>query len=387
MSTAAAEPKVLLVDDRPDNLLVLEALLEPLACTTVRATSGEEALRFLLKEEVAVILLDVQMPGTDGYETARAIKGRDRTRGIPIIFLSAIDREMHHQLRGYSTGAVDFLSKPLQPEVLLAKVTVFLDLYRQAKTIAVQAEELARRLAERDAANAALEAATAELQRSNGDLERFALVAAHDLLEPLHVAKGLMELLAERHASALGDDARALAEEADVCLGGLAHLVTGLLAYARAGIGTSVSLRRVQLGPLLDEAAGSASGPVSITSDPLPEARCDPQTVREVFLQVIDSAISRHDETPAIHVGLSRRDDRWVISLADDGPTIPPEQLADLFTLFGAPDGRRGGVSLAVARRLLEASGESIWAAPSPVAGTTVSFTLPVVHDEAETPA
>jgi CheY-like chemotaxis protein len=372
-------PNVLIVDDRPDNLLVLEALLESLPCTTVRATSGEEALRYLLKEEVAVILLDVQMPGIDGYDTANAIKGRDRTRAIPIIFLSAIDRELHHQLRGYSMGAVDFLAKPLQPEVLVAKVSVFLDLYRQSRTIADQAEELTRRLAERDAANAALNDVTAELQRSNGDLERFAMVAAHDLLEPLQVGRGLLDLLAERHSKDLGDEGRDLTDEASACLDGMAALVSGLLAYAKAGTSASAAIAALDLEEVLAQVKAQLATEIlissaTITNDPLPEVRGDRYTVTQVLLQVVGSAIARHSHDPHLHIGLSRQDGKHVIAVSDDGPTLPPEQLG---SLFGVPDARRGGVPLAVARRLLEAIGETIWAAPAPGTGTTVSFTLP----------
>ena len=108
--------KLLLVDDRPENLLALEALLEPLGQELVRAGSGEEALRHLLQEEFAAILLDVQMPGMDGFQTAELIKRRERTRHVPIIFLTAISKDAEHIFRGYEAGAVDYLMKPFEPE-------------------------------------------------------------------------------------------------------------------------------------------------------------------------------------------------------------------------------------------------------------------------------
>ncbi len=114
--------KLLLVDDRPENLLALEAILEPLEADLVRAASGEEALRRLLHEEFAAILLDVQMPGMDGFQTAELIKQRERTRHIPILFLTAISKDAEHVFRGYSAGAVDYLMKPFDPLVLRAKV-------------------------------------------------------------------------------------------------------------------------------------------------------------------------------------------------------------------------------------------------------------------------
>ena len=138
--------RILLVDDRPDNLLALEAILGSLGQTLVRAASGEEALKALLADDYAVILLDVQMPGMDGFETAAHIKRRERTRHIPIVFLTAIDREPHHAFRGYSVGAVDYLAKPFDPWVLRAKVAVFVDLHRKNRQLRRQAELLAERV-------------------------------------------------------------------------------------------------------------------------------------------------------------------------------------------------------------------------------------------------
>jgi PAS domain S-box-containing protein len=122
---------VLLVDDQPENLLALEAVLKPLGLNTVRATSGEQALRRLLDEDFAAILLDVQMPNMDGFETAEYIKQRERTQHIPIIFLTAIDKERQQVFRGYSVGAVDYLFKPFDPDVLRSKVAIFVDLYEK----------------------------------------------------------------------------------------------------------------------------------------------------------------------------------------------------------------------------------------------------------------
>jgi len=129
---------ILLVDDRAENLLALDAILEPLGERTVRAHSGDEALKCLLTDEFAVILLDVQMPGLNGFETAELIKSRERTRYIPIIFLTAISKDEAYVFRGYSVGAVDYMSKPFQPDVLRSKVAVFVDLYRKQRQLKQQ---------------------------------------------------------------------------------------------------------------------------------------------------------------------------------------------------------------------------------------------------------
>src|SRR5215208_4018376 len=127
--------KVLLVDDQVENLIALEAVLEPLGQTLVRASSGHEALGFLLREEFALILMDVQMPELDGFETAAYIKRREKTRHVPIIFLTAISKELHHVFRGYSAGAVDYVLKPFDPLVLRSKVAVFIDLYEKERAL------------------------------------------------------------------------------------------------------------------------------------------------------------------------------------------------------------------------------------------------------------
>jgi PAS domain S-box-containing protein len=141
--TAASEQvDILLVDDRAENLLALEAILEPLGQRLVRAQSGEDALRCLLEREFAVILLDVQMPGLNGFETARLIKARERTKHLPIIFLTAISKDEDYVFTGYSVGAVDYMSKPIQPEILRSKVQVFVDLYFQRRRIAEQEQRI-----------------------------------------------------------------------------------------------------------------------------------------------------------------------------------------------------------------------------------------------------
>jgi PAS domain S-box-containing protein len=143
MSTSIEEPvEILLVDDRADNLLALEAILESLGQTLVRAASGEEALRALLTHDVALILLDVQMPGMNGFEVARIVKSRERTRHVPIIFLTAISKEDEYVSAGYSVGAVDYLFKPFQPEILRSKVAALVDLHRKQKRIAEQEQQL-----------------------------------------------------------------------------------------------------------------------------------------------------------------------------------------------------------------------------------------------------
>ncbi|HEY9252867.1 response regulator [Nocardioides sp. NBC_00850] len=143
--------KILLVDDRAANLVALEAILGSLNETLVRAGSGEDALRALLHDDFALILLDAQMPGMDGFETATRIKARERTKDVPIIFLTANDFDTHLAYRGYATGAADFLAKPFDPWLLRAKVQVFVDLWHASRKLSTQADLLRRSLDQRAA--------------------------------------------------------------------------------------------------------------------------------------------------------------------------------------------------------------------------------------------
>jgi len=170
---------LLLVDDRRENLLALRAILEPLDCVFVEATSGTEALGHLLRTEFALILMDVQMPGLDGFETASLIKERERTRHIPIVFVTAISKEQSYVFKGYSAGAVDYISKPFDPDILRSKVAVFIELWQKTEQIKQQGEALRRSEQlerERELARLELELERrhlAEITQSQLDLARF----------------------------------------------------------------------------------------------------------------------------------------------------------------------------------------------------------------------
>jgi serine phosphatase RsbU (regulator of sigma subunit) len=175
---------VLLVDDQSNNLLALEAVLEDPGYNLVKAHSGEEALKRLLRDEFAVILLDVMMPGMDGFETAELIRQRERTRSTPIIFVTAIGKSAAHVARGYSAGAVDYLFKPIIPETLRSKVAVFVELFRKTEEVRHQGEQL--RELERRAHEARLAAAQRELEEEQRRQEmRVARVIQQNLFPAL----------------------------------------------------------------------------------------------------------------------------------------------------------------------------------------------------------
>jgi CheY-like chemotaxis protein len=172
--------KALLVDDRRDNLIALEAILQGLPVQTVAVVSGEAALKQLLVDDFAVILLDAQMPSMDGFETASHIKRRERTRHVPILFLTAADRDAQLALRGYAVGAVDYLTKPFDPWVLRAKVSIFVELWSKTQQLKAQAEATKEREAQWQRMTDVVDEAARVLRASPGDA---AAAQALELLE------------------------------------------------------------------------------------------------------------------------------------------------------------------------------------------------------------
>ena len=380
--------RVLIVDDRADNLLALRAVLEPLGLDLVEADSGEEALRHLLAGEFALIILDVQMPVLDGFETARLIRGRERTRYVPIIFLTAISGEPEHHLRGYQSGAVDYVYKPFEPEILRAKVSVFVELWARGATIEAQRRELAVRLADLDEAHAGLAAQAVELERSNAALERFAEVVGVEVREPLHTVAGLLDLLDDRHAGALSDEGRTLLARALAGTDRARSIVGSLLDYARA---STVELHRDRF-PLVEvlAEAEAETGPqlaeakAEIVADGLPLVWGDRGQLVHLLNQLLDNAVRfRGSAVPVVTVSAEAVGAAVRVTVADNGPGVAETDLPRLFTAFarptpeGAAGGRGAGLGLALCRRIVERHGGMIWAERGADGGLVVRFELP----------
>ncbi|MEY2569541.1 MAG: hypothetical protein QOE35_4070 [Actinomycetota bacterium] len=382
----AVRAGVLMVDDRPDNLLALEAILQPLELHLVRASSGEEALKCLLHEDFAVILLDVQMPGMDGFETAAHIKQRERTRDIPIIFLTAISREVQHQLRGYDAGAVDYLAKPFEPEVLRAKVAVFVDLWAKNQLLLHQSELLAQRLEERDRAQRALAEQAVELERSNAELEQFAHVVSHDLQEPLHTLSGFLELLDEQYAEALDADGRLYVERAMSGAQRMRQLVLDLLEYARVSTRTH-PFSRVDMQHIVDEVIADLHDEIdaaggTVHADGLPTVQGDAFQLTQLVRNLVDNAVKFRSERPLdLTVAAERTDDGWLFTVRDNGIGIDPRYAIHVFTIFQRLHGRDEyggtGVGLAISKKIVERHHGRIWVESEQGSGATFRFTIP----------
>jgi two-component system, sensor histidine kinase and response regulator len=373
--TTLAEPGLLIVDDIPENLLAVEAALEPLGHRCIRATSGEEALKHLLVDDIAVIVLDVQMPGMDGFETALAIKQRERSRDIPIVFLTAMNREDEHRLRGYETGAVDYLFKPVAPELLRAKVSVFLELHLKTRLLVDQGRSLARR--------------TAELERSNADLEQFSYVASHDLQEPLRVVSGYLELLAESAADRVTEEERGWIDRCTSATARMSGMIDDLLTYARAGssggepatvdLDAALAVATESVGRSLLDAGGR------IDASPLGKAWAVPGDVERVLQNLLANAVKyRGDGPPVIQVTATQLDGHVEVAVCDRGVGVDEADLERVFGRFERIGGQPApgtGLGLAVCRRLVERSGGRIrMERNEPGPGVTVRFTVPAAR-------
>ena len=183
LSESPNEPvKLLLVDDRPENLLVLEEVLANLPCELLKTLSGQEALSKLLKHDVALVILDVQLPDMSGFEVAEFMRGKKRSQHVPIIFVTASDKEPLHVFKGYEAGAVDYLFKPLDPMILRSKVRVFIDLYRQKQLLQYQSRELELRMAELESEVTRRQEVEQELRRYQNQLEELVSARTEEII-------------------------------------------------------------------------------------------------------------------------------------------------------------------------------------------------------------
>ncbi|MFP5326012.1 MAG: sensor histidine kinase, partial [Acidimicrobiia bacterium] len=333
---------ILLVDDRPENLLALEAVLEPLGQNLVRATSGEEALKCLLHEDFALILLDVQMPGLDGFETAAHIKQRERTRHIPIIFLTAISGEPHHASRGYSTGAVDYITKPFDAWVLRAKVSVFLELNRKNRELQRLAEATEQQLRERERAEEAAARQSIQLERANAELEAFVETVSHDLSAPLQTSRGLLESVLEDFAGELPDEAPGRINRAARRIEQLQGLVTDLLAYSQAA--GEPKITTVDMSALARDCVDACDlhieeAGAQVLIDPLPTVNGDRALLSTLLQNLISNAVKfrREGVAPRVHIAAERAPRAWRFTVSDNGIGIDPSERQRVFHAFHRP--------------------------------------------------
>jgi signal transduction histidine kinase len=356
---------VLLVDDKPENLLALEGVLKPLGARLVKARSGEEALLHLLRETFAVILLDVQMPRLDGLQTAELVKQREQTRHIPIIFITALSRETAYVFKGYEHGAVDYLLKPIDPGILRAKVRVFCDLF-------VRGEQIRKRAFESEAKDV------------------FLADVVHELKTPLAAAKAQAQLALHQLDEGRTDPttARALrliSQQIDR----LSRLVGDLLEASRLESGTiELQPTEFDLSALLEEMRNRMQPlgdrhPIRISAPGKLPVVADKDRIEQVMSNLLSNAIRYSPEGGPIEVTAELTGNAVHVAVKDRGIGVPKEHHRLVFERFGRAHGTTFGglgLGLAISKGIVERHGGRMWLESSgkPGEGSVFHLQLPV---------
>jgi signal transduction histidine kinase len=372
---SAIRAPILLVDDTPANLLGLQAVLAASEHELVSIRSGAEALAHLEMREFAVVLLDLQMPVMDGVETALKIRqlGEAQGRPVPIIFLTATDATVPRVLTAYASGAVDFIQKPLQPEILRSKVHIFADLYRARQRLVVEIEQRRR------------------LQDALRARDELLAIVSHDLRNPLHAillgGHQIERAAGENDWGRATKAAGAIAKAVDR----MSRLVGALLDLATldAGKPLAMDLGRHDLAELAGDIAEllepiAQSNQLTLRTN-LAAATyhvlCDRDRIQQVLANLIGNAIKFTDNRGTIDIDASaaEREDEVVVSVTDTGAGIRGDQVAHVFEAYWrAEPGRTSGagLGLSIARAIVEAHGGRIWVETAEGAGSRFSFTL-----------
>jgi signal transduction histidine kinase len=406
MKNGNGKINILLVDDNPGNLSSLETILHAPDRNMVRASSGNEALKFLLNKDAAVILMDVQMPIIDGLETAAIIRERERTRNVPIIFLTAYDSAGDTRvIKGYALGAVDYITKPIDPEALKSKVAVFVELYRKTEQIkqlyddlqchaaALEQEITDRKQAEKERAEMLERAqkAQANAEEANRLKDEFLATVSHELRAPLTAMLGWVLLIRSERLDKESKE-RAL-ETVERNARAQKKLVDDLLDVSSIGAGNfSLEIEPTDLAPIIERSVESvrpeaeAKG-VRLLRDldqTVHMFEIDPNRFQQVIGNLVQNAVKFTPAGGAVEVRLRFIKGQAEIEVIDTGVGIAPEFLPFVFDRFRQANGgitrKHGGLGLglAIVRSLVEMHGGTVGVESAGEGqGSTFKITLP----------
>ena len=355
VSNESDKVNILMVDDSPDKLLAIESVLEPLGPNLVKAYSGEEALRILLRQDFALILLDVNMPGMDGFETAQMIRKRRSLEHIPIIFVTALSTTDADVFKGYQFGAVDYILTPIIPDILRTKVGVFIELWKQRRELQSRAEAL--RVANEDLAQRA-----DELSAANRELESFCYTIAHDLRAPLRAMEGLTALLLEEHADQLEPGAHDYGMRIRAAASRMDQMIQELLSYSRLAL-ISIEPQPVQLSSVVRDALTQLAWHLENAKAEVKVGKFENRVLGNdaILIQVVVNLISNAikfvapGKNPEISIREEVRDGAVRVWVEDNGIGIAREHHDRIFRIFERLHGRENyagtGIGLAIVQK------------------------------------
>jgi len=369
---------ILLVDDQPGKLLAHEAILSELGQRIIKARNGVEALEQLLRNDFAVILLDVNMPNMDGFETASLIRQRPRFEKTPIIFITGYNTTDLDRLKGYELGAVDYLFLPIVPQVLKAKVNVFVELARQTQIIKSQADDLAAHNHRQAEQLEVIQKLNVELQEANQELEAFSYSVSHDLRAPLRSLTGYVQVLLEDYGPRFDDEGRGHLLALDRAARRMDCLTRDLLAYGRIAR-EAVRLEPLRLEPIVEEIlALNGANNAEITIQPgLSGVLAHRFLLEQTLSNLINNATKfvRRGVQPQVQIRTELRHGGHVrLWVEDNGIGIDPTYHRKIFSIFervGDMQNYEGtGIGLAIVHRAVQRMGGSCGVESSPGQGS-----------------
>ena len=394
MSNANPTVNLLIVDDLPGNLLALEAVIRGPGKTIFQATSGEEALALLLENEFALAILDVQMPGMNGFELAELMRGTEKTRHVPIVFVTAAGKESNYAFKGYESGAVDFLYKPLDIDAVKGKVNVFVDLYQQRSEVRRQVKALEKSRQEQDILVQQLQATQHELHKAVRMRDDFMSVVAHELLTPLNtlfLQTQLRKLELDRNnpdmfqkpglAEIFGSDQHQIQS--------MVTLIDDMLDVSRIRHNRlRVRPRPAELSSVVKRAVAqvssqaAAAGTVITFKADAEIAGCwDEFRIQQVIVNLLNNAI-RYGQGKPVTVTLSAANERACIEVRDQGTGIAPADQKRIFQQFERgqdnADASGFGLGLYISQQLVQAHGGTIELVSEAGKGAAFTVRLPL---------
>lgn len=395
--------KILIVDDNPINLKVLYVYLKSVGFEVLVAEDGATGLEVVEHNRPNLILLDVMMPGINGFEVCRRLKANPQTKDIPVIFLTALS-ETVSKVKGFEVGGVDYITQPIEHEEVLSRVKTHLILRKMRQQLQQQNRDLQAEIRYRQQIETELQQSrqqlqqhndnlehtvaerTAELATSNQELEHFAYIASHDLRQPLRKIRMCTEYLAEDYKQCFDEQAEQYLSYIFKSTDRMNALIDDLLAYSRVGkleqTYQAIALETIVRQVIEDFSIEIEEQNATISWENLPTVRVNPSEIRQLFQNLLGNALKfTSDRSPEIKITATQQEQEWVISIQDNGIGIEPQYFQKIFQMFQRlhkiSEYQGTGIGLAICQKVIYGHGGRIWVESELGKGSTFFFTLP----------